>query len=160
MGLFNWLFESEEERVKRLILKRQNEAIKKGIAAKVAFVAELLGVSREFKSDPDDAPDGRCKTMYIYSDPVIEGLSYFQIVSETKLDEFWTINLKDPNSGVVFKETKCGYYHKVSAYAPGPWEAHLESLCKRALTVQAEKNKKAAEGARKEEQNKRKRFGL
>lgn len=162
MGLFNWLFESEEDRIERLILERQKEAVKKGIAAKVAFIAESLGVSREFKFDADDARDGKCRSQYTYSDSLIEELSYFRMVSETGDSlESWAIRLKDPNSGIVFSATKSGfYYDKVTAYAPGSWETHLESLRKRALSVRAERNKKAAEAARKEEQNKRKRFGL
>ena len=150
MVLFDWFFE-------RLILARQAKAIRKGIAAKVAMIAELLGVKSE---KPGYTSDG--VTEYLYSDSVMR-VYYKMVFRDAGICYVWEINLLNTQGGgSVFDaiQTSDSYSPTIRGYAPGSWETHFQSLYKRSLSVGAERAKKSAEAARKAKKDKRKRFGL
>ncbi len=152
MGLFDWFFE-------QLILARKAKAIKKGITAKVARISELLGVKNE-KPGPGSISDG--VTEYLYSDSVMR-VYYKMVFWDAGICYVWEINLINTQGGSsVFDaiQTPGSYSPTIRGYAPGSWETHFHSLSKRSLSVQAERETKAAEAARKAKKDKRKRFGL
>jgi hypothetical protein len=163
--LMRLLFETEDERSKRIIEERKAQAKKRGITPRAILVAKQLGTINRYKE-------------YVYEDTMLKMLVGSSSV-EVKLKEKDTLVFKadysdkqkyeyttgtslerrDDGGYDVVHETATGggFSQTILGYIPGEWEQHIQDLERVAIEKRTSEH---LEHERREKEQAKKSFGL